>query len=294
MTPAGCSAVPGALSETWVLVRGAGDLATGVIHRLYRAGFRLICTELPEPRAVRRSVAFAECVFRREWEVEGVTAVLARSPAEAVALQRAEPARVPVLIDPDGSVFRAIRDDLAPPVLVDARMAKRNLGTTLSDAPLVIGLGPGFEAGRDVHAVIETARGHELGRVIYRGRPKEFTGVPGEVGGFSAERVLRAPAGGVLRVLAELGDRVEAGQAVAEVLPGPVPVRAAITGVLRGLLRDGAPVRAGQKAGDVDPRLDPTAIHLISDKARAVGGGVLEAILCLRGGRPPATGLSEQ
>lgn len=279
-----------------MLIRGAGDLATGVAHRLYRAGFQVFLTELPEPLAVRRTVAFSECVFRGRWCVEGVWAARVGSAEEALRLGGTEPGVVPVIIDPDGLSRRV----LEPRVLVDARMAKRNLGTTLGDAPVVVGLGPGFTAGEDVHAVVETARGHYLGRVIYRGRAQEHTGVPGEVGGYSSERVLRAPATGVLHTLAALGDRVGAGQVVAEVVrdpaacaPGPggqaagVPVRAAISGVLRGLLRDGAPVREGQKVGDVDPRLDPEAVWFISDKARAVGGGVLEAITCLLWGRPP-------
>ena len=286
-------------SRLTVVILGAGDLATGVAHRLYRAGFDLVLTELPEPRAVRRLVSFSECVFQGRCEVEGVKAVRVASAAEAAALLRsverdADPP-VPVVVDYDGRALAAIREVLAPQVLVDARMAKRNLGTTLADAPVVIGLGPGFEAEVTVHAVVETARGHDLGRVVYRGRALDFTGVPGEVGGFAAERVLRAPEEGVFRTRVGLADRVAAGQLVGEVFPtggptggGPAsPVRAAITGIVRGLLRDGAPVAKGQKLGDIDPRLDPDAARRISDKARAVGGGVLEAILCLTSGRQP-------
>ena len=301
-------------SRLTVIILGAGDLATGTAHRLYRAGLDLVMTELPEPRAVRRLVCFSECVFRGECEVEGVRAVRVASAAEAAACVRAgerdaDPP-VPVLVDHDGRALAAIREALAPQVLVDARMAKTNLGTTLADAPVVIGLGPGFEGGVTVHAVVETARGHDLGRVIYRGRALDFTGVPGEVGGFTAERVLRAPEGGVFRTRVGLADRVAAGQLVGEVFPTggptgggptgggatgggatgggpPLPVRAAITGVVRGLLRDGAPVAKGQKLGDIDPRLDPDAARRISDKARAVAGGVLEAVLCLTSGRRP-------
>jgi len=277
-----------------VLILGAGDLATGVAHRLHRAGFHLVLTELPEPRAVRRLVAFSECVFERECEVEGVRAVRVDSAAEAAEVlgpTRAAGAPIPVLVDHDGRALHAIRAILAPPMLVDARMAKRNLGTTLADAPVVIGLGPGFEAGVDCGAVVETARGHDLGRVIYRGRALEFTGVPGEVGGYTVERLLQAPGDGVLRTLVDLGARVEAGQVLAEVVPetarAALPVLAAIPGIVRGLLRDGAPVRRGQKIGDIDPRLDPALIHSISDKARAVAGGVLEGLLCLLAGGPP-------
>ncbi|MHB8928350.1 MAG: selenium-dependent molybdenum cofactor biosynthesis protein YqeB [Bacillota bacterium] len=263
-----------------ILIKGAGDLATGAAHRLFRAGFDVIMTELPEPRAVRRGVAFSECVFRGSVTIEGVTAVRVGSLEE-----RAE-GTIPVLVDPDGRAAAAA----GAPVLVDARMAKRNLGTRIDDAPVVVTLGPGFTAGVDAHAVVETARGHYLGQVIYRGRAQEFTGLPGEVGGFTAERVLRAPSQGELKAVVELAAWVDAGQAVAEVAAGAerLPIKASVTGVVRGLLRDGAPVFEGQKVGDVDPRCDPEAVWRISDKARAVGGGVMEAIMCLLWGRPPA------
>lgn len=299
-----------------MLTRGAGDLGTGVAHRLYRAGFEVYMTELPEPLAVRCTAAFSESVFRGRWCVEGVWAARVDTAEEALRLVGVERGVIPLIVDPEGRS----RLVLEPAVLVDARMAKRNLGTTRQDARVVVGLGPGFTAGEDVHAVVETARGHHLGRVIYRGRAQEDTGVPGNVGGFTQERVLRAPAAGTLRTLVGLGDRVEAGQVVAEVVPervagvagdlvpvagvgadlvpdvspatspgeeAVVAVRAAIAGVVRGLLRDGAPVRAGQKVGDMDPRTDPSAIWYISDKARAVAGGVLEAVSCLLWGRPP-------
>ena len=196
------------------MIRGAGDLATGVAHRLYRAGFRVFMTELPEPLAVRRTVALSECVFRGKWRVEGVEAKRVDTAEEAVRVAE-EGERIPVLVDPEGGSLAA----LALAVLVDVRMAKRNLGTSRQDAPVVIGLGPGFTAGEDAHAVVETARGHYLGQVIYRGRAQEHTGIPGEVSGFTVERVLRAPATGVLRTLVQFGDRVEAGQVVAEVTP---------------------------------------------------------------------------
>ncbi len=288
------------IKDVAVTVLGSGDLATGVAHRLYRVGFRLMLTELPEPRAVRRTAAFSESIFRGSVTVEGVTAVhaaLADIAAEAAATngerwggpaiegKRQLDGSIPVVIDHDGTIAAALN----PEVLVDARMAKRNLGTRITDAPVVIGLGPGFTAGVDVHAVVETARGHYLGQVIYHGRAQEFTGVPGEVGGYTVERLLRAPMDGTLRTMAEIGSRVATGQAVAVVAAGAerMPIKAAIPGILRGLLRDGAPVSKGQKIGDVDPRCDPEAVWHISDKARAVGGGVLEAIVCLLWGRPP-------
>ncbi len=286
-----------------VMILGAGDLATGVAHRLYRAGYPLVMTELPEPRAVRRTVAFSECAFEGELEVEGVRAVRVETVAQALRILEAAGGGggpIPVLVDtsvretaaggkaPGGGEVAALRVALAPEILVDARMAKsRNLGTSMADAPLVIGLGPGFEAGVDCHAVVETARGHDLGRVIYRGRALEFTGVPGEVGGHTTERLLVSPGDGILRVLVAPGDVVGAGQLLGEIAPGSLQVRASIAGIVRGLLRDEAPVRKGQKIGDIDPRQDPTLLHTISDKARAVGGGVLEAILCLLGGRRP-------
>lgn len=290
-----------------VVIRGAGDIATGVAHRLYRAGFHVVLTELREPLAVRCRAAFSKAILDGKTTVEGVGAVRVASIEQAMDTLRigscgtppdeAESAPIPVIIDPDGTTIPKLR----PVILIDARMAKRNVGTTIHDARLVIGLGPGFTAGVDVHAVIETARGHYLGQAIYHGRAQEFTGVPGEVGGFTAERVLRAPSQGELRAMAELGARVEAGQTVAEVAAGAerVPIKAAIPGVLRGMLRDGAPVSKGQKVGDVDPRCDPEAVWHISDKARAVAGGVLEAIMCLLWGRPPAgpaqdTGASEE
>ncbi|MEW6524189.1 MAG: selenium-dependent molybdenum cofactor biosynthesis protein YqeB [Bacillota bacterium] len=275
--------------EVRVLVRGAGDLATGVAHRLHRSGFSVFMTELPEPAAVRRSVAFSQCVFEGSFTVEGIEAVRAESSGEALELAK-DGARVPVIVDPGERPLV----ELSPVVLVDGRMAKRNLDTSRHQARVVIGLGPGFSAGQDVHAVVETMRGHHLGRVIYQGQAQPHTGVPAEVGGSGAERLLRAPSAGTWRTHARLGEHVTQGQLVAEVWamsPAGHDVRAqvlaAVPGMLRGLLRDGAPVRAGQKAGDIDPRPDPGSIWLISDKARAVGGGVLEAICCLLWGRLP-------
>lgn len=286
-----------------VLIRGAGDLGSGVAHRLYRAGFNVVMTELPEPRAVRRMTAFSNCVPGGRCTIEGVDAMRVESVDQAMGLLRKAPgvlmgisplaganrlkagtAVIPVIVDAQSGVLPR----LSPLVLVDARMAKRNLGTRMSDAPIVVAVGPGFTAGIDAHAVVETARGHYLGRVIYHGRAQEFTGEPGEVGGFTVERLLRAPMDGSLRTVASIADRVAAGQVLAEVVAAGehVPIKAAIPGVLRGLLRDGAPVSKGQKIGDVDPRCDPEAVWHISDKARAVGGGVLEAIMCLLWGRP--------
>ena len=255
-----------------VLILGAGDLATGCAVRLRRCGFAVAMTELAQPTAVRRTVAFSEAVDAGKAEVEGIAARLVHGLDEARhALHDGE---VPVLVDSEGEA-RA----LAPAAVVDARMAKRNLGVALADAPIVIGLGPGFVAGRDVHAVIETNRGHALGSVILEGPAEPNTGVPGEIGGHGRDRLLRASASGTLRALKEIGERVAAGDVVAKI--GGEPVRSAIDGVLRGLLRDGSRVHAGQKIGDVDPRARREHCFTVSDKARAVAGGVVEAILYL-------------
>lgn len=261
-----------------VLVKGAGDLASGVIHRLARAGFAVMATELPNPTVVRRTVAFAEAVSVGEMTVEGVTACRADTAVEALAIL--EQGRVPVLVDPDGLLLQAI----APTVLVEATVSKRNSGISLRDAPIVIALGPGYEAGADAHAVIETNRGHNLGRVYLSGCAEANTGVPGAIGGYTIERLLRAPCAGVLHGTRAIGEMVQGGETVAIVTDEQgisMPVTTAITGILRGLVRDELPVFAGMKVGDVDPRARREHCFTISDKARAIAGGVLEAILYL-------------
>jgi xanthine dehydrogenase accessory factor len=257
-----------------VFIRGAGDLGTGIAHRLHRAGFPVIMSELEQPTVIRRAVAFASAVYEGRIQLEGVEARLAGSPSAAETLLRQR--AVPVLIDPAGTALTALRPD----VLVDARLAKRNLGTTLADAPVVIGLGPGFTAGQDVDAVIETSRGHFLGRVILRGSAQPDTGIPGVMEGYGRERVLWAPCAGSFVGHAKIGAGIEAGQVVASVAGRPV--RANISGVLRGVLHDGLLVHQGQKVGDIDPRGIVEHCFTISDKARAIGGAVLEAILYLR------------
>ncbi|HYG57312.1 MAG TPA: selenium-dependent molybdenum cofactor biosynthesis protein YqeB [Symbiobacteriaceae bacterium] len=261
-----------------VLVKGAGDLATGVAGRLYRAGFPVVMTELPAPLCVRRTVSFAEAVVSGSQTVEGITAVRADT-ASAVRAALAK-GLVPVAVDPEARLIAA----LSPWAVVDAILAKRNTGTRMTDAPLVVALGPGFTAGADCHAVVETQRGHDLGRVYLQGSAIPDTGIPGEIGGASAERVLRAPCAGIFRNRAAITDLVSPGDVVAEVhgADGTVaPVRTTIGGVLRGLLRDGTPVRANLKVGDVDPRGELSQCYTVSDKARAIGGGVLEALLGL-------------
>ena len=261
-----------------VVIRGAGDIATGIAVRLARCGYRVVLTERAEPLSVRRMVCFSEAVREGTWTVEGVTARLA--PTAEAALALAAQGEAAVLVDPEMRALPALR----PAALVDAILAKRNIGTALADAPLVIACGPGFVAGVDCHAVVETLRGHDLGRVITAGAAAPNTGVPGPVAGVGAERVLRAPAEGLFRPCRAIGDRVRKGDLVAEV--AGAPVIAAIDGVLRGLLAPGTAVTAGLKAGDIDPRGERAACFTVSDKARAVAGGVLEALLCAPNGAP--------
>ncbi len=254
------------------LIRGAGDLATGVALSLHHAGFGIVMTEIDRPTAIRRTVAFCEAVFDGRQTVEGVTARLCDPAALEGVLQEG---RIAVVVDPGA----AVRAACAPTVVVDAILAKRNLGTTRSFAPIVIGCGPGFRAGEDVDAVIETMRGHELGRVILSGSAQKDTGVPGEIAGRTAERLLRAPAAGPVALEKKIGDLVDKGDLVMTV--GGVPVTAPLAGCVRGLIRHGLTVPKGMKVGDIDPRGDSRYCFVVSDKARAVGRAVLEAALIL-------------
>lgn len=258
-----------------VLIRGAGDIATGIALRLHRSGIQVVMTDLPRPTAIRRTVCFSPAITHGETVVEGVRAVRAEDAgaARACLAQGA----IPVLPDPDCRC----RGELRPDALVDAILAKKNLGTRITDAPVVVAVGPGFTAGEDCHAVVETMRGHTLGRVIYQGSALPNTNIPGLIGGYAGERVLRAPADGIFVQRREIGDEVKAGDIAGEV--DGQPMRCTIDGVLRGLLSDGTPVFKGMKSGDVDPRCKPEYCTTASDKALAVGGGVLEAILCLTG-----------
>ena len=258
-----------------VLIRGAGDLASGIALRLHRSGMEVAMTDIAAPTAIRRTVAFSQAIVAGEWTVEDVTAVRCETAAEARCLMAT--GRIPVFVDPECR----IRVELRPDALVDAILAKRNLGTTLQDAPLVIGVGPGFTAGVDCHAAVETMRGHTLGRVLYEGSPLPNTNIPGLIGGFAGERVLRAPADGVFTATRSIGDMVEAGDTVGTVAGKPMVCT--IGGVLRGLLADGVVAFAGMKAGDVDPRGVREYCFTASDKALAIGGGVLEAVLGLSG-----------
>ena len=270
-----------------IVVRGAGDLATGTIHRLKKAGFRLLVLEAEHPAAIRRQVALSEAVYAGSARVEDVEAVrmdvdLAEKKNRKELLEP-EMERiwkkdgVPVLVDPAGLSIAALR----PAVVVDAILAKKNLGTTKEMAPLVIALGPGFTAGEDVDVVIETKRGHNLGRVIRSGSAVPNTGIPGIIGGYGKERVMHAQAEGILRNVASIGDIVEARAVIAEIETenGTVPVEASLSGLLRGLIRDGYPVTKGLKIADIDPRKEELQnCFTISDKARCIAGSVLEVI----------------
>ncbi len=253
-----------------VVVRGGGDLASGVVARLYRVGFPVIVLELPMPVLVRRAVSFGDAVFEGMRLVEDIPARRVDISGVEAALASGE---VPVLIDPAGESLAA----LAPAVVVDARMEKHNPGTRPTDAPLVIALGPGYSAGVDCHAVIETNRGHFLGRVLWRGSAEADTGVPGSIGLKTHTRVLRAPADGHVEPRAAIGDLLAEGSLIA--LVAGREVRAPFSGALRGLIHEGVPVSAGMKIGDLDPRAAREHCFTISDKSLAIGGGVLEAVL---------------
>ena len=253
-----------------VLIRGAGDLASGIALRLKRAGIDVVMTDLERSTAIRRTVCFSQALTARRFTVEDVTAVRASAVTASGVLSRGE---IPVLADPEA----ACRTFLRPDAMVDAILAKKNLGTRIGDAPIVVACGPGFTAGVDCHAVVETMRGHYLGRVLYAGSALPNTGVPGLIGGFAGERVLRAPADGVFRPLLDIGASVRQGDVAATV--DGVPMLCTLDGVLRGILAGGTPVRRGMKAGDIDPRCEPAHCYCASDKALAVGGGVLEAVL---------------
>jgi xanthine dehydrogenase accessory factor len=261
-------------SQAVAIVKGAGDLGTGAAYRLWRAGFRVLCTDLVKPLVIRRGASFAAAIYDARITVDGALAERIMYVDEAVyAWQRNG---IPVIADP---AMRAI-NAMHPEIVVDAVMAKRNTGTKITDAPLVVALGPGFKAGEDCHAVIETQRGHNLGRVIWSGSASSDTGVPGNVGGADMQRVVRAPCAGTMYGRKAIGDVVKPGDILAQV--DTTIVRAAIGGVLRGLLHDGVPVTENMKIGDIDPRAEVSYCYTISDKALAIGGGVLEAVFALR------------
>ena len=259
--------------SNWVVgIKGAGEMASGIAVRLKRAGFnRIFMMERENPLAVRRMVSFCEVIYDGRSIVEGIEAVLARDEHEIFKAWEKE--RIAVIVDPRWTVPAKIKAQ----VVIDAIIAKKNLGTTLGDAPFVIGLGPGFTAQVDVHRVIETKRGHDLGRVIDKGSALPDTGIPGSIGGHTVDRILRAPTAGVFDGKLKIGDMVRAGEIVGDIDGREVIVK--LDGVLRGLIREGTKVRAGIKIGDIDPRGEVEYCSTVSDKSRAIGGAVLEAIL---------------
>lgn len=260
--------------ENLIIVRGGGDMATAVVHRLWRAGFRVLVLECAQPSAIRRQVAISEAVYEGRAEVEGMTAVLIEKTED---IKRAwAKGFVPVLVDPHGESIAM----LSPEIVIDAMIAKRNLGTYMDMAPLTVALGPGFCANVDVHVVVETMRGHNLGRIILNGCAAPNTGVPGNIGGYAAERVIHAPAEGVLTGVKRIGDYVQQGETIA-VIRGEMEhaVPASITGLIRGLIRDGFVVPMGFKIADIDPRREEYEnCFTISDKARCISGSVLEVV----------------
>ena len=254
-----------------VYIRGAGDIASGIAVRLYRAGYGIVMSDLEKPTAIRRTVSFSEAIRLGETKVENIRALRAKDPAEAIGI--AEKGFIAVIADPAGQ----IRNEVLFDAEVDAILAKRNTGTSIEDAPVVIGIGPGFTAGMDCHACVETMRGHDLGRVVYEGSCAPNTGIPGNIGGYTCERVLRAPADGIFVPLKEIGDHAEAGETAA--LVNGIELKCLISGTVRGMLPEGTEVFKGMKSGDIDPRDAADNCYTVSDKALAVAGGVLEALL---------------
>ena len=271
--------------EILIICRGGGDLATGIVHRLFRAGYQVLILETAEPAAIRRQVSFCEAVYEGTATVEGVTAeriYTAKKQAVEEVLQRG---RIPLLVDPDGRSIEVLKPD----VVVDAIIAKKNLGTYKEMAPLVIGIGPGFVAGKDVHLVVESMRGHNLARILETGSALANTGIPGNIGGYTKERVIHAAAEGYMKTLHQIGDVVRKGEKIARIYEQMSPegvfsgrfvsVEATIPGVLRGLIREGYHFQKGFKIADIDPRESELAnCFTISDKASSIGGSVLEAV----------------
>ena len=262
-----------------IIVRGGGDLATGTIYKLKKSGFPVLILEVKKPSAIRRNVAFSEAIYQEQQTVEDMTCFRADSLQQAENFLQED--KLTILVDPKGEAIAKLK----PLGVVDAIIAKRNLGTAKTMAPITVALGPGFVAGEDVDAVVETKRGHNLGRVIWSGSAAPNTGVPGLIGGFGKERVMHSPAQGILKNVKKITDTVTKGEVIAviETESAVVPVEASLDGILRGLIRDGYPVTKGFKIADIDPRSEEYEnCFTISDKARCIAGGVLEAILQLK------------
>jgi xanthine dehydrogenase accessory factor len=259
------------ISHLKVVIKGAGEMATGIACRLFMANLKqIVMTDLHKPLTVRRTVAFSEAIYEKESEVEGVKASLARTSDEIARIWKEN--RIAVIVDPEWNII----EELKPDVVVDAIMAKRNIGTKKEEAPLVIGVGPGFSAPQDVHAVVESNRGHNLGRVFYKGAAEPHTGTPGAVMGYTTERVLRSPHEGLVKHVKAIGDYANKGEIVMFV--NETPVTAPFDGLLRGLIRE-IHVESKEKIGDIDPKATKEYCFIITEKARAIGGGLLEAIM---------------
>ena len=254
-----------------ILIKGAGDLATGIAYRLKKSGFDIVMTEIDKPTTVRRTVAFSQAVFDNEIVIEGIKGVKVNNINEIY--KEINQGNIPIIIDEKAEIIKELRPD----VVVDAIIPKKNLGTSIEDAPIVIGVGPGFEAKVDCHLVVETKRGHYLGKVIEEGSAIPNTGVPGNIGGYTKERIIRASSNGKIKPVVAIGDFVKKGDIVAYV--DGVEVLAQIDGIVRGMLQEGIEVFKGMKSGDIDPRCEKDHCFTISDKARSIGGGVLEAIM---------------
>lgn len=260
-----------------IIIRGGGDIATGIAHRLFKAGFNILITEIESPTAIRRNVSFCEAIYRGKIEVEGVKAVFCKDIADIEKIIR--DGNIPVVIDKNCDVAYSLK----PIAVVDSTLAKKNLGTKRDMSPITIGVGPGLYAKKDVDLVVETNRGHFLGKVIEEGEAIKDTGIPGNIIGFTHERIIRALDDGINKNFSKIGDIVKKGDLICTT--GETEVRANIDGVIRGLLKDNLYVKEGMKIGDIDPRAIVGYVDTISDKARAVGGGVLEAIMRLRSDR---------
>lgn len=260
-----------------IIIRGGGDIATGIGHRLFMAGFKVIVLDIEKPLAIRRKVSFCEAIYSGEITVEGVKAVLAKDLDEIY--KSIDNGLIPVCVDEKGEIINSIK----PKVVVDSILAKKNIGTTKDMAPITIGVGPGFEAGVDVDLVVETKRGHFLGKAIHRGKAEENTGIPGDILGYKEERIIRAEASGIFKAYYNIGAQVKIGDIICET--GGIKIAAKLPGILRGIIKDGLYVEKGLKIGDIDPRGIEEYAYTISEKARAIGGGVLEGIMYLNKGR---------
>lgn len=260
--------------ENVVVIRGGGDIATGIAHKLHRSGFKVLILEVEKPTMVRRTVSFASALFDCEVVIEDVKSVKVYNAKDIYKIWNDD--NIPVIVDPKCSVINEIKLD----ILVDATLAKKNLGMNKEMASITIGVGPGFNAGHDVDVVVETIRGHDLGRLIFRGYAKANTGIPGKILGYGKERVLRAPCNGIIKNLSDIGDNIKKNQIIAYV--ENEPVKASIDGVLRGMIMNNSEVKEGLKIADIDPRGIKKYCFTISDKARSVAGGVLEAILYMK------------